>query len=118
LKYGKIYGAADGRLLLSRVMLAENVLERMRGLLGRPPLADDQGLLISPCSSVHTFGMGYPIDLVFLDRAWQIRRIVAALRPLRMAWAPGAHMTLELAPGVAGALRLEPGQALAWQEAP
>jgi uncharacterized membrane protein (UPF0127 family) len=98
-------------------MLAENSLERMRGLLARPPLEEDQGLLLSPCSSVHTFGMRYPIDLVFLDRGWRIRRVVAGLRPLRLAWAPGAHMTLELAAGAAGTLGLKPGQALAWQQA-
>lgn len=98
-------------------MYASSMLERMRGLLGRPPLAADQGLLIAPCSSVHTIGMHYPIDLVFLNRQWRILRIIPALNPLRLAWVFGAGMVLELAAGAAAALGLAPGQELSWREA-
>lgn len=117
MKHGKLCAGANGPVLLSRVMLATNSLERMRGLLGRPPLEEDQGLLLSPCASVHTFGMRYPIDLVFLDGAYRVRRVVAALRPLRMAWSPGARMTLELKAGTAAALGIRAGQELHWEAA-
>jgi hypothetical protein len=117
LKYGSIYTQPDQRLLLHRVMHATTTLERMRGLLARPPLCRGEALLISPCSSVHTFGMKYPIDLVFLTAGWRVRRIVPALRPLRAAWSLGAAMVLELAAGAAAALGLAPGQELLWRDA-
>lgn len=97
-------------------MLATGMLERMRGLLGRKPLGDDEGLLLDPCSSVHTLGMKYPIDLVFLTAGWRIGRIIAELQPLRMAWHPGARRALELRAGAARQLGLSAGQELAWQE--
>jgi hypothetical protein len=117
LRYGSIYAQPDRRLLLDRVMRATTVVERMRGLLARPPLGRTDGLLLAPCSSVHTFGMRYPIDLIFLTPEWRIRRVVPALKPLRVAWSLGAAMVLELAAGAAAALGLAPGQELLWRDA-
>ena len=89
--------AGTGHCLVPRVVQTTNALERMRGLLGRPPLAYGEGLLIVPCPSVHTLFMGYPIDLVFLDRDWQVLQLLDSLPPWRMAACRGAYMTLELA---------------------
>ena len=47
---------------------ATNWLARLRGLFAYPPLTDSQGLLIRPCNAVHTFGMKYHIDVVFLAK--------------------------------------------------
>jgi uncharacterized protein len=46
--------------------------ERMRGLRDRGWLAPDHALLLRRCRSVHTFGMGFPIAVVFLDRHWKV----------------------------------------------
>lgn len=116
MRYGRIYALPEERLLLDRVMRPTTTLERMRGLLSRPPLQDGEGMLLAPCASVHTFGMRYPIDLVFLTRAWRVRRVVPALKPLRLAGSFGAAMTLELASGAATTLRLAPGQDLLWRD--
>lgn len=117
MRYGRIYALPEQRLLLDRVMRTTTVLERMRGLLARPPLGRSDALLLAPCASVHTFGMHYPIDLVFLSREWRVRRVVPGLKPLRVAWSLGAAMALELAAGAAAALGLVPGQELLWREA-
>ena len=50
-----------------RIHVARSFLQRARGLLGRAPLAADEALLIRPCSSIHTFGMRFAIDVVFID---------------------------------------------------
>lgn len=97
-------------------MRASTTLERMRGLLFRACPGPGEGMLLAPCSSVHTFGMSYPIDLVFLTRQWHVRRVVPSLEPLRMAWSLGAAMVLELASGAAAALAIAPGQELVWKE--
>jgi hypothetical protein len=117
LRYGRIYAHPEQRLLLDRVMRPTTTLERMRGLLSRPAPGPREGMLIAPCSSVHTFGMGYPIDLVFLTRSWHVRRVVPGLKPLRVAWSVGSAMVLELAAGAAATLGLVPGQELQWREA-
>jgi len=91
------------------VRVAERGWDRTRGLLGRPRLAASEGLLIMRCSSVHTVGMRYPIDVVFLDRHGGIARVVESLRPMRMAMCLGATSVLELAAGQARRLALRPG---------
>jgi uncharacterized membrane protein (UPF0127 family) len=68
-------------------------------LLGLALLARERagaGLLIPRCSAVHTFGMRFPLDLVFLDpegRVCSVRRRVA---PRRLAWDRRADAVLEL----------------------
>lgn len=95
------------------IRLADGFFSRLRGLLFAPALQPGQSLLIRPCAAVHTAFMTYPIDVVFLDRAGKIRRIVPRLKPWRAAAFPGAYQTLELAAGEAARLGLRAGQPLA-----
>ncbi len=87
-------------LATAPLLLCLGPFSRARGLLGRPPLASDQGLLLRPCSGVHTFFMGYAIDVAFLDRAGRVVGLRPQLRPWRATPLLGeAHATLELAAG-------------------
>lgn len=87
-----------------------NPWQRLRGLLARPPLRPGEALLIRPCNGVHTCGMRYPIDVVFLDRAGSVVRVVHALRPWRFVpLVRGAHVAVELRAGAAAACDLLPG---------
>jgi uncharacterized membrane protein (UPF0127 family) len=82
---------------------------RLIGLIGQPPLQQDEALLIAPCRAVHTFGMRYCIDVVFLDEDNRIIKIVAAMPPRRMAWCWRARAVVELAAGQARHASLQPG---------
>lgn len=104
-------------LLAARVGLADGWWSRLRGLIGRPPLQPGQGLWIVPCQQVHTHFMGGAIDVVFLDPAGTVLRILPALRPWRFSpWVRGARAVLELPPGAAAAAGLSVGERLAWRE--
>jgi uncharacterized membrane protein (UPF0127 family) len=78
----------------------------MRGLLGRAPLLPDQALLITSCSSIHTFFMQYPIDLAFINNKWQIKKLIPALKPFRMAWVSGTSMVVEMPVGTIEQIKL------------
>ncbi len=93
------------------ITIARHFWSRAIGLLGQPALGERQGLLITPCDSVHTFFMRWPIDVVFIDRTGTITRIVERLRPWRCA-AARAHACLELSAGNAAALGLQVGLCL------
>ncbi len=75
---------------------ARSFLRRLRGLLAtRPDCLGGGVLCLEPCSSIHTFGMAYPIDVAFLD---ECDIVVAARRrvgPGRMLSAPRATCVLE-----------------------
>ncbi len=96
-------------LVVSR---ATTMIERMRGLLGRAPLRADEAMLLQPCRLVHTFGMRYAIDVVFLDRAGTVRRIDVAVPSSRVRGCAGAWQTLELAAGAARVVGLRVGMTL------
>ena len=97
-----------------QVEKTESVRERTRGLLGRPALQTHQGFWIKPCNSVHTFGMRYPIDIVYLDRQQQIRKIRPNLKPSRISWHLLARSVIELQAGAVKALDLRTGDELQW----
>jgi uncharacterized membrane protein (UPF0127 family) len=113
-KLGAIY--RDEQCLLPRVWNAVSGWERTRGLLGRPPLKADEGLLIDACRLVHTVGMAYHLDLAFLDRRGQVRKLVKGLAPARMAGSLAGRATLELAPGTVERIGLAEGDYLKWRE--
>src|SRR5919201_2714402 len=91
----------DGRVVCERCLVADSALARTRGLLGRAGLDPGEGLLLRPASSIHMFFMRFAIDAVFLDRDLVVRKVVANLKPWRVAFARGSKSVLELAAGEA-----------------
>jgi uncharacterized membrane protein (UPF0127 family) len=84
---GKAFNQTRQAFLATSLAVADTHWTRFRGLLGLA--ADDfrngAGLWIVPCHGVHTLGMGFPIDVVYLDRASQVIHVQSALRPWRIA---------------------------------
>lgn len=103
--------------LVPQVWHARRWPQRLRGLLGRAPLRPGQGLLIEPCASVHTFAMGYPLDLLFLSRGGQVLGWREALPPWRAAAQRGARSTLELPAGSLARIAPSAGETLSWRAA-
>ena len=97
-----------------RVRSAETAWTRMVGLLGRSSLPADEGLWLAPAWSIHTWFMRFPIDVVFVDEADRVLRVVEALPPWRMVAQRRAHGVVELAAGRARALGLAAGARLPW----
>jgi uncharacterized membrane protein (UPF0127 family) len=60
-----------------------------------------EGLLIPGCRSVHTFGMRFPIDVVFLDGARSPLDVARAVPPNRVVGDRRAAAVLELPAGAA-----------------
>ena len=94
-------------IFIKRPVLA-SVVSLMILLVGAP-LDTGEGLLIAPCSSIHTFGMRYAIDVVFVDRDARVVRVCPDVRAARARFAGGAHAVLELRAGVAAQHGLTPG---------
>ena len=107
----------DGTVVCPQCVVAATPLRRMKGLLGRKDLPPGEGIFLAPASSIHMLFMRFPIDAVFLDRENVVRKVVADLRPWRLASARGSKSVVELAAGEAGRLGIAPGQRLTLDEA-
>ncbi|MEI6515320.1 MAG: DUF192 domain-containing protein [bacterium] len=75
----------NGVILIPHLTIAGTFHARAEGLLGKSGLEPGYGLLIRPCSSIHTLFMRFPIDVIFLDSQNRVVRIVRNLPPWRMA---------------------------------
>jgi uncharacterized protein len=109
----RVLNETRGATLCERCVEARSFLARGRGLMGHPGLAADEGLLIEPCSSVHSFFMRFAIDVVFVDRQHQVVGLSVALppnRPFAGAW--GARYVIELPAGAIAASGTQPGDQL------
>ena len=115
MRNGALYRAGSNVCLVPNVRKTITAMERMRGLLGRPPLQTGEGLLIAPCPSVHTFGMRYALDLVYLDPTGQVLKLVRGLKPWRMSSCTRAHATLELPLGAIAHSGIQPDDRLEWR---
>ncbi|WP_354699509.1 hypothetical protein DSM112329_05226 [Paraconexibacter sp. AEG42_29] len=100
-----------GRVLCAQCTVARTSRQRLRGLIGRP-LPAGGGLLIVPCASVHTAFMRRAIDVVFLDRAGCVLRVVPALGPWRVVACRGSRAVLELPAGTCTAVGVAAGVTL------
>ena len=80
--------------------LADTSASRNRGLLKHTGLEPGHGLWIVPCEGVHTFFMKFPLDLVYIDRARRVKKVVRAVPPWRMSLCLTAHSVIELPVGV------------------
>jgi len=86
-------------ILSDQCHFANTVLKRMVGLLNRRKFAKGEGLLLDRCYGVHTFGMRFPIDVLFLDKDLRVIRAVKALPPYRTSIVKKAVYVLELPVG-------------------
>ena len=116
MRQGAFYDSLGEHCLVAQVLIASGWWDRARGLLGRPALKSGQGLLISPCRSIHTFGMRYPIDVVFLDATGTVSKIIPNLKPARLCGSMAASNALELPASEAARLNLVAGRRLLWRE--
>ncbi len=82
-----------------RVFEARTWVARRDGLAGLPDLPDDCGLLIAPCRSIHTIGMRFALDLVWLDGDDEVRGVTHDVSPRRQRTELRARSVIEAASG-------------------
>jgi uncharacterized membrane protein (UPF0127 family) len=109
--YGLV-NQSRGVVLAARIETAFDSQSRRRGLLGRSDLPRGTVLAIAPSNAVHTFGMRFPIDILFIGRGGLVLKCVRNLRPGRIAAAWGAFAVLEFAAGAAALSATQPGDRL------
>jgi uncharacterized protein len=84
---GQAFNQTRQAYLATALAIANTHWTRLRGLLGlrSNDFRNGSGLWIVPCHGVHTLGMGFPIDVVYLDDAMTVIHVQGDLRPWRFA---------------------------------
>lgn len=72
-------------VIVDNLEVADTAWSRMRGLLGRSFLAEDSGLLILRCNSIHMFFMRFPIDVFFLDNSDKVVGLAHKIPPFALS---------------------------------
>ncbi len=96
--------------LASRVTKADTFFSRLKGLLGRPSFPEGEALWIIPCRAVHTRGMTFAVDVLFLDPSLRVLALEEGLTPGRfppIRWK--ARTVLELPAGTLRRTGTRPG---------
>ncbi len=108
----------DNSVLLTKLEIARSFLKRLIGLLSRDHLSYEEGLLFPNCNMIHTLGMRFPIDVIFLDSQGRVVRIFPKYPPGRIMLWPvwSASYVLEVADGSASRWGLEVGDRLVWED--
>lgn len=85
--HGQAYNRTRQISLAIKLSVADTHWTRLRGLLGRAPnhFGNGSGLWIVPCHGVHTLGMGFPIDVLYLDREMSVIHVHPGLQPWRFS---------------------------------
>lgn len=93
--YQKLLVRSPGGNRIS-VSLADTWLKRLSGLKSPGAIMGVDGILITPCSSVHTLGMQFNIDIYFLDRDFRVVRKYVSTKPWRCVFSPDSRHVLEV----------------------
>lgn len=104
-----LVNATKKTVLADRCRFANTVFKRMIGLLNRNSLGPGEGLLLDRCYGIHTIGMRFAIDVLFLDRDFRVMRAVSAIPPFRTCVVKQALYVVELPVGAIERSRTEPG---------
>jgi len=79
-----IYNETRETFLAFRVVVADSILDRLIGLLGRRSLQADRGVWIVPANAIHTIGMLFSFDVVMIDKNFRVVSAIEMVKPFRI----------------------------------
>jgi uncharacterized protein len=95
-----VYNSSKNVLLADNCAVADTLLKRFIGLMGKKELPNNRGLLIKPCNSIHMFFMKISLDIVFIDNENTVVYLIERIKPWRVSRLVGnACSVLELPEG-------------------
>ncbi len=80
-KYTTIENKRLGQVVITKLTCAFTLYERLTGLLNHSSLPIDEALLIEPAHRIHTKGMHFPIDVIFIDKTNKVIGIIENIAP-------------------------------------
>ncbi|MFX0136080.1 MAG: DUF192 domain-containing protein [Candidatus Hodarchaeota archaeon] len=92
-----IKNLTKNKILPYKVILAKNLFSRLIGLLGKSKLNSQCAIHIVPCNGIHTLGMKFPIDVLFLNSKGMAIKLFSNLSPNKITNViRSSHSVIEL----------------------
>ncbi len=82
----RLINQTKNTILAEDVLIANNPLLRIKGLLGKKAFSAGQAIILEPCNSIHTFFMRFPIDVLFLDKNYKVIKALGNFCPNRISF--------------------------------
>jgi uncharacterized membrane protein (UPF0127 family) len=80
-----VYNQTRECFLSLNVAAADTIFSRLRGLIGRLKLNSDEGIWVVPSRGIHTLGLLFPLDLIYLDEHYRVIHLVEYFPSFRIA---------------------------------
>lgn len=112
----RVTNRMSGRQLAISAGIANTSELRRRGLLKHDSLEEGDGLWIAPCEAVHSFGMKFAIDVLYLDKQKKILKIRSNMVKNRISVCLSAFSVLELPAGMAAKTGTQIGDELEFEK--
>jgi uncharacterized protein len=80
-----VYNQTRECFLGLRVTAADTTFTRLKGLIGKLRLRFDEGMWVVPSSGVHTLGVLFPLDLIYLDESYRVIHLIEYFPTFRVA---------------------------------
>lgn len=113
----KIMNITRATTIAERIVVAENIFSRMKGLLGRKSFENGEALIIKRCRAIHMFFMLFAIDVIFIDKNFSVVGIVEKIKPFQLSpifWK--ANFAIELPEGVIQNTRISLGDKIRFED--
>jgi uncharacterized protein len=96
----KAVNLSNGAEIANEIAKAHSFFTRFKGLMFSKSLPEGHGLHIQPCQSIHTFFMNYPIDVLYLNKEYEIVGLQESFQPSKIGQVyKNGYSVLELPPG-------------------
>ncbi len=97
----RVFNQTRNSFLMTQGRVADTFWLRLRGLLGADSLQQGAGLILVGEKSIHMFFMKFPIDVLYVDKNYQVIRADIDMKPYRIgSYVANSAYILEMAVGV------------------
>ena len=108
----KIINKENSQTLSAKAKVADSFLKRLRGLMFKKSIGEDEALIFYKAASIHTFFMRFPIDIIFLNKESKVIKICPNLKPWKMVFCLKSAITIEFQANKASINSLKIGDTL------
>ena len=81
----KCFNETTGKLIADNLKMVDGFFGRLVGLLATSALKHGQGIVLKPCTQIHTFFMRFSIDAVFIDKEFNVLYVIEDMKPWRLS---------------------------------